>query len=250
MIFIKRILNLVFIFLVAEIAPFIAAYMTNIFSPVIAKIDPQGLFLWMAVHHVFQFLLGLVILKVYFRKSLKELGFNFNHFKTSIRIFKWFTVIWSLIIILFFITFSIFVKGFASYISHIYPPELKHIISTIAFDMLMLSAIGEEPIFRSFVGLGLQKYWGCKIKLFKLEISYAACLSAVIFMLSHINYDIFPFRFIHADPIKLTLNLFFGLFLAIVFEKTKSLFCTALAHTYSNLFIYVCGFITAYLLNG
>lgn len=248
MIFLKKILNLVLIFLVAEIAPFIAAYITDIFNPIILEIDPYGHFCWMAVHHLFQFLIGIVILKAYFRKSLKELGFNLNNFTISIRIFKWFTVIWSFIIVMFFVIFSIFIKGFGSYISQLYPPDIKYIIPTFAFDLLMLSAVGEEPIFRSFVGLGLQQYWNGKIKLFNLEISYGACISAFIFMLSHINYDIIPFRIINVDPIKLTLNLFFGLFLAVVFEKTKSLVCTALAHTYSNLFIYTCGFITAYLI--
>jgi membrane protease YdiL (CAAX protease family) len=247
MLFVRKIINLAIVFLIAETAPFVAAYFTNIFNPTILKIDPQGYFLWMAVHHLLQFTVGILILKVYFKRSFKELGFNLGNIQLSLKIFKWFAIIWPFIIIAFFIIFSISVKGFPGYISELYPLEVRNVISTFAFDLLMLSAIGEEPIFRSFTGLALSKYWDKKIRLLKFEFSHAAIISAFIFMVSHINYDIIPFRIINIDPVKLFLNLFFGLFLAVVFEKTKSLLCAALAHSYSNIIIYACGFLTAYL---
>lgn len=244
----KKARDLIVIFVIAMAAPFAAGYLTNLFGPWIGLADPEGLFLWRAIHHIFQGLLGIVILKLYFRKPLREMGFSLDNKALSLRIFKWFVIVWTPIILLFFLCGALFVPGFGGYITGLYPPRWEAVAATLGFDLLMLSAIGEEPIFRPFVGLGLQTRWGKTIRVGRVEVSYAAVLSGVIFMLAHVHFDLMPFRIIHVDPIKLLLNIVLGIFWAAVFERTRSLLCTLLAHTYSNLLIYVCGFVTAYLL--
>lgn len=62
------------------------------------------------------------------------------------------------------------------------------------------------------------------------SISTATLISAAIFCLTHITYQIYPFKIIHINLAQLFIAFLFGLIFGVIFERMKSVYYGMLIH--------------------
>ena len=88
--------DLVVAILAVTYIPKLASTLTNKVYPFVnsSSIDPDKVFLWASIHHIFQLLLPLILMKLWLSKRLYDYGFNLNDYKRSLRIFCWFCLIY------------------------------------------------------------------------------------------------------------------------------------------------------------
>jgi uncharacterized protein len=193
--------------------------------------DKDNVFLWISVHHVFQLLLTLLIMKFYFRIRWKEWGFNFKHLHLSLRI-----------VLYFFIGFLIF-QGVPMIIgllrSNLSSPNISHaltlknLVGEYAFQGL-LSGTCEEPLFRGFAITILSLSWKNKIKIGKIQITVANIIAALLFAYAHIGFNLFPFEITRFYLPQIIYSFILGILYGIVFDRTKSLVGPILLHNLAN----------------
>ncbi len=236
---------LIFVLAMALAMPFVfAAYPTRFVLQYLVRFDPNGIYsLQTIIHRTIQFLLVMVLLKLYFKQPYKELGFNFNNIRLSKRIIIWIAVLWPVVSVLVFFIALHAIDGFKESLLNLFPIGSKKIYSAVGQDALMLNAFAEEPLYRSFVILVLLKYREKEIKLFSATVSHAVIISAFIFMFAHISFSIYPFEITYVDPLQLGMTLCTGLIFGIAFEKTKSLFAPVVLHSYTNVIITLVGYL-------
>jgi len=69
------------------VIPHSARVVTELIWPSISEIDPEGVYLWISIHHVFQLAFTVLVMKFIFRLKLRDWGFNLNKLPESLRIF-------------------------------------------------------------------------------------------------------------------------------------------------------------------
>ena len=247
---IRRFGILVFVLVIALSIPFIfAAYPANFIFNYLKPLDPNGIFsLRTIIHRIVQFILVIILLKLYFKKPYSELGFNLQNIKLSKSIITWIVIIWPILIVLLFFIAVHAIDGFRESLLSLFPPGTKKIYSLVGQDVLMLNAFAEEPLYRSFVILALYKYRDNKIAIFNIKVSHAVIISSFIFMFAHISFTIFPFQITFIDPMQLAMTLCTGLILGIAFERTRSLLAPVILHSYINVIISLTGYLTSILI--
>jgi len=117
-----------------------------------------------------------------------------------------------------------------------YPLNARNIGSVLSFQIL-LSGTCEEPLFRSFTMMVLAQSWKGSLGIWKFEIPIAGLWATLFFMFAHIGISVNPLGISHFSVSQQILSLFLGLFYAILFHRTKSLFGPMLYHGYSNVIL-------------
>lgn len=227
-----KIIDLLIVLISIQLIPRLSTLFTNLLNPLIHSFDNDGVFLWISIHHVFQLILTIIIMKIYFKSRLMDLGFNFNNNKYAIKIVGWFIIIFSVIEIVVWMIIIINKGNIEQYIG--FPLSFKNILGYYGFQTF-LSGTCEEPLFRGFTILILCQSWKGRFRIGKREFTGAGILSAVLFSLSHISFTIFPFKITNLVPMQLLMVFWVGLICAIVFQKTKSIFIPILIHNVSNI---------------
>ncbi len=222
-------IDLVVVCIAIVFVPYISVFLTNLIKPLIQSLDTDGMFLWVSIHHIWQLLLTIIIMKVYFKSHLRDWGFNLNDKKDAIKIIGWFVVIFSLIEIIGAI--AIYVIGGSVKEPIGYPISFKNIFGYYGFEGL-LSGTGEEPLFRGFVMTILAQSWKGKLRIGKIDFSVAGIIAAILFTFAHTST--FPFKTFHFDTLQILHAFGLGLLYAVVFQKTKSLFIPIILHNVSN----------------
>ncbi len=244
----KKLISLILVFLIVHILPIIARAIAGSFDFSGISNDPLRQLAFVSITYIVQISLILTTLKISFKGSLSNAGFNLDNKSLSLSILTKFICIWSMIVILFYILALNFYKGFGDYIINICPPDfwyiLKQFIGSVVF-----AGIGEEPLFRSFVILALTGYWSGSFKFAKVTIPHISIISGFIFMTAHIGYTVYPvFTITYIDPLRLTFTFILGVVWTNIFIKTKSLLCPVLAHSSANAIQYTAGFIASFIL--
>lgn len=234
-------LGLGFLFLtrlMSEIASLLARPLyQSLFS-----LDPDGSFLQVSLHHIWQGLfafLAILLLGRIFRLPLTDFGFNLNEWRYSVRLVLQFSLFW-----LFFqgsFGMLMIILGDSSAAFH-FPLTAWNFGGYLAFQIL-LSGTSEEILFRALVMAPLLVFFKRAGLAKKPTALLAGGIATLIFMLAHINIAFDPLRVTHFNLLQQLTVFTFGCFYAFLFVKTRSLLGPILAHNLLNAVIVTIGLI-------
>lgn len=189
-------------------------------------IDPHGAYAWIAVHHIVQALIFiLIIIAINFFKPM-DYGFHWGNKKVGWRYLAIFTLIFgtgSLVNHLIAIYFNTF-QPFS------YPLTAGNILGQLSFQ-LFLSGPSEELIFRAFAITMLALV--IKSRIIKGKVSTANLIAAIIFGMAHISFSLVPFD-VTFSTYQVILSIVLGIFYGDCYEKTGSVYYPMIMHSVSN----------------
>ena len=203
-----------------------------------------GVFLSVCFYSM-QAAIAIVLGRYIMNHSIAEMGFNRKNVKLTLRMLGVFIPIWLLIVILFYVIGLNCFDGFNGFISHYFVKD-SLVMQKDFIIGCFLAGIGEEPLFRGFVVTSLIVIITRSVGVGKVKIPLVALISGLLFMLSHVEYQIMPFKIIYADGIQLGTTLLLGTFWAIMFMRTKSLIGPIIAHMSANTIQLMIGYFVAY----
>ncbi len=236
--------DLIVVILAVTYIPKWASALTHKVHPFLSSIDPDNVFVWVSIHHIFQLLFSLVLMKLWLSRRLYDYGFNLNDYRRSLKIFFYFCLIYLIPVFLVNVLPNI-ISGKPP--SFKYPLNARNVIGFLGFEYL-LSGTGEEPLFRGFVIILLSQSWERVFRIWRIEISSAGLIATALFMYGHIGFKVYPFEITYISWPQQVWALGLGLYYAIVFQKTKSLLCPVLSHGYSNGIIFTLQYLMAFLM--
>jgi uncharacterized protein len=238
----KRIIVLLLSFLLTLVIPKIASAMALWLHNHVIHVDGY----WIsALHQVFQALIAILLLKLWLRKPFSELGFRLGNIAQGTKLTVIFLIMWTGIVVVYYIGALHLYPGFAQYIRGYYSPDREHMIKSLSYVGTM-TGLGEEPLYRALVLLPLMKYWDSNIRIGRLKLPYAVLVSGLIFAAGHIEFTFIPLRLVSIDYLQVTFNFILGIWWGMIFLRTKSLLWSVLAHNGSNFMMYLIGFITSF----
>lgn len=205
-------------------------------------LDPDGSFLYISLHHIWQAafaLLAILFLARLLRIPLAEFGFNLHGWRYAVRLVLLFSLFW------FLVQGSIgaLMVGFGdtSAAFH-FPLTARNFGGYFAFQIL-LSGTSEELLFRALVMTPLLMVGKKGGLTEKSNTLLAGGIATLIFMLAHINIAFNPLRVTHFNVLQQLTVLTFGAFYAFLFIKTRSLLGPLLAHNLLNAVIVTVGLV-------
>ena len=206
--------------------PQIAILLTGLIYPAIQHHDPDGSFLYLSIHHLFQLLLTiLAMMALSKRTNLKDWGFNLRNFKES---WKWIGLF-----LLVFLAIEFFrIRGNL-------PIESEYSLTTknklgIQFFQYLLSGLGEEPLFRGLIMVYLARNWNRVFSLGKVQVPITVLIATLLFMLAHLDFDLTQMTVSGFDFDQQMKALQMGLLYGLAFFYTKSLLAPIVIHGLSN----------------
>lgn len=182
---------------------------------------------WDIIHHIVQVLpVILIMLLPIFKMSLSEWGIN-NIEKGKNK----------QLIINFFLGFIVFftigkfiymwLNGWPWILD--FDQDVKSAWSVILFRLIM-PGLSEELLFRAYVMTILIIAWKKVIHIGRINLPVAGIISALIFVMAHIGFSLFPFQIIYFNTGQLIFSFIFGIFYAIIFYETKSILVPIVTH--------------------
>ncbi len=201
--------------------------------PAWSRLDPDGAFLYITLHHVFQAALAFAVILALakaLRLSLANFGFNTNQWRYAVKRVLQFCGAW------FILQGSI---ATAMMLSGTTPAPFPFPLSAANFGdhflfQVLLSGTSEEILYRSLVitsmlALGRKLGYGEKT-----NVTLAVIVVTVCFMFGHVNFELNPFRITYFNWLQQVTVVIFGLFYAFLFVRTRSLVGPILAHNLLN----------------
>lgn len=186
---------------------------------------------WLSVHHTLQIILVLTILALpIWHKSAADWGLNTRNLTETRRIILRFTIGWVIGSTLFTLVTQ-WLSGWPPLLD--FNLNLENILIYLFFESVIVG-ISEELVFRGLAYGILHSNFGRKVKLIGFSLSSAGILSAIIFALAHIGFQISPFAITTFAPMQVLVAFVLGIFYAVVREKTGSLLGPILAHNISD----------------
>jgi len=237
-------LDLLVVFLAILIIPRLARLVSSNIFPLLNSFDPDSSYAWISIHHIAQFVFTIILMKLWFKTTLKDWGFNLNEFKLSIKIFGCFCLGYLVLVFLNNILPRL-VSGVPPLFD--YPLNARNVAGVLSFQFL-LSGTCEEPLFRGFVMTVLAQSWKGSFYVGKLEIPSAGLWATLFFMIAHIGFSFSSFGITHFSISQQIASFALGLYYAILFHKTKSLLGPILSHGYSNGVLFVTLYVLTFLM--
>jgi membrane protease YdiL (CAAX protease family) len=197
------------------------------------SLDPDGSYLYISIHHVFQalFAVGLIaLIKTRMDKTWSDFGFNTNEWRFALKRVLQFCAFW--FVLQGSIAVIMMLTGTSPAPFH-FPLTTGNFAGYFLFQVL-LSGTSEEILFRALViitMLSVGKHAGYSDK---TNTIIAVVVSILIFMLGHVNIRFNPFGVENVNLLQQVTVFTFGGFYAYLFLKTKSLFGPMLAHNWLN----------------
>lgn len=191
-----------------------------------SRIDPDGAYAWISVHHTVQALIFLLLIVAIGLIHKLDFGFGWGDRRTGLRFVRVFALIFagyiavSMIIVLVLGTFQTFP----------YPLTTRNIAGQLAFQLL-LSGPSEELIFRGFAITMLALT--LRGSILNGRLSVANIVAAVIFGLAHVGISLSPFVLTY-DPFQLAYATGLGIVYGICYERSKSVYYPMIMHSISN----------------
>ncbi|MDQ0192838.1 membrane protease YdiL (CAAX protease family) [Paenibacillus wynnii] len=163
------------------------------------------------------------------RRTCQELDFRFNTLRKSYRPILIFVIVFMIIYIFFG---SLAANQHLFDYSFQFPLTIINILQWFIFQLLISGL--EEIFFRCFVILLLFKLWDNMFtKLNYLQIAVFIA-STLIFAARHIGFLLYPFQITYFVPLHLVVVSVLGIFLGILFIKTRSFWAVYAAHGFIN----------------
>ncbi len=227
---VEKYLLILFVILVIEFAARTGSLLANHFQNLLSFIDPNHAYSWGILHHIVQFLIPLLIMIFWPRRSLKDWGFRIGDVHKGLKWIYGFTLIWigiySAITVVYLLQNSM---------PKVYydVTNMRSFFGELGFRAFIVG-LSEETLFRAFPITILIVFWNRRINIFRFTISQAGIIAAVIFCYAHIGYYVYPFQITHFNVVQLFTAAGLGLFYAIVFEETKSILYPIIIHSISD----------------
>lgn len=206
-----------------------SGYIVNVTSHIGVEEEFARFILW----DVFLILLTLICIKLFFKKSFQELGFNLHNYKSGIKYILVFLLVYPVIVTLSWFLIYQF-AGASALIGRVQNQSVDYIVKDLLLYGL-LPGIGEEPLFRIFViqFLLITAYAGNDLGN-KVTRFWIIIISAICFAYGHIFIVSWaPFK-INYDVIQLFTAFALGIFYAITYIRTKSILVAVICHNYSD----------------
>ena len=195
--------------------------------------DPSNCYLVVSVHHVFQagFAFALILLlALFFRKSLSSFGFHCRSLHSSVRSVLIFTAIWSVVQL----SASLIVaQADSRSVMLSFPLNARNFLGNFLFEIL-LSGTSEEILFRAMTIPPMLFVFRTFIKKETLAWGVAIGVATLVFALAHINFSFNPFQITRPNPAQLLTCVIFGVFYGLLMKKTGSILGPILAHNLLN----------------
>ena len=208
-------------------------YLADQIYPHWQSLDPDGSYLYISLHHVFQALMALILItliKIPLSKTWSDFGFNTNQWQFALKRVLQFCGFW--FVFQGGIAVIMILTGSSPAPFH-FPLTAGNFAGYFLFQVL-LSGTSEEILFRALViitMLSIGKRAGYSDK---TNAIIAVVVSILIFMLGHVNIRTNPFRIDNFNLLQQLTVVTFGGFYAYLFLKTKSLIGPILAHNWLN----------------
>ena len=185
---------------------------------------------------------GIVLYRWLFKKGIKDLGINTRNKKRSIKLFLFFAVLWSAIIVLYVSGAYFFFPNTWLAMASIELPQTNTMIATLLFQSFF-PGMGEEILFRGLIINLLSVLVFTEFRQNKASKFGIIVLSSTYFAIAHIYFTLIPFQITHIDYLQIVMALGCGAFYAVFYLKTESLLAPFLAHNFSNTTSTICGYI-------
>jgi uncharacterized protein len=203
--------------------PRLAGLIASVFD--YSRMDPDGAFAWISVHHIAQAVIFLVIMVIITQLSGIRFGFGWGDRERG---FFW-VRLFALIFGVYIVVSLIIAIATGTFQPFPYPLTARNVAGQMGFQLL-LSGPSEELIFRAFAISMIGLY--IKGRLFK-GLSNANILAAVIFALAHVGFTFAPFT-VSYDAGQLVYSLALGLAYGACYEQSKSMVYPMIMHSMSN----------------
>lgn len=213
------------------IIPRVSGQLATLFVGWVGSIDPDELYLWLSLHHVWQLALTIALMLAFDRR-LGFWGFNLDNLGISLRHLKLFVLYSTGYLVIQNVVFYLV----APPIWIDFPLTAENVAGYLGFQVL-LSGTCEEPLFRGFVMMMLYPAVAGVLNVKKLEIPHAGLIAAVFFTFAHIQFSLWPFEIVRMYPPQLVMSFVLGIYYAVVFHQTRSLLTPILTHNYVNLLL-------------
>lgn len=227
----KRFTLALLVILVIFFAPRVGNYFADLLLPYFSFIDPEGIFFWGIIHHIVQALIPLVIIFFWKGQSWSAWGFQVGDWSKGIKWIGWFTLLWGSLYVIITL-----VNLYAENVPTVYydVENSRNMAGELIFRGFIVGP-SEEILFRAFpITLLLMAGFTRTTDIFGFEISRAGVISAVLFAIAHIGFNIAPFEVYHFSPLQIVTSLGFGLLYAIIFRHTKSIYFPMVVHSISD----------------
>jgi len=191
---------------------------------------------------IVQALTGIVLYRWLFKKGIKDLGIHTRNKKLSIKLFLFFALLWSAIIVLYLSGTYFFFPNTWLAMASIELPQTNTIIATLLFQSFF-PGMGEEILFRGLIINLLATQVFTTFQHNKVSKFGIIALSSIYFAIAHIYFTLMPFQITHIDYLQIVTAVGCGAFYAVFYLKTESLLAPFLAHNFSNTSATIVGYI-------
>lgn len=205
-------------------APKIGAWVADLLD--YSRIDPDGAFMWISIHHIVQALLILIVGLILTKRFKVDFYLGMGQKEVGFRYLKRFLLIFLIYVAVAFAS-TIIISGVPSFQ---YPLTARNISGSLGFQLL-LSGPSEEIIFRAFAMTMFVLLIGKK-RLNK-HLSYANLFAAIVFGVAHMQISLSPFD-VSFKTTQVLLAIGLGYFYGDCYEKSKSVVYPMLMHSLSN----------------
>ncbi len=165
-------------------APQIGSWVAHSFD--YSRIDPDGAFMWISIHHIVQALLILIVVFILTKRYKIDFHVGMGQKEVGFRYVKRFMIIYLMYVMVLF-AITIIISGVPSFQ---YPLTTRNIGGSLGFQLL-LSGPSEEIIFRAFA-MTMFALLISKGRLNK-HLSYANLFAAIVFGAAHMQISLSPF---------------------------------------------------------
>ena len=205
-------------------APRIGGLIADLFE--YGRLDPDGAFAWISVHHIVQALIVLAIMIPIARTRKIDFGFGWGDRAVGFR----FVRVFSLVFLGYIAVSMVIVLAAGTFQTFPYPMTSRNIAGQLTFQLL-LSGPSEEIIFRGFAIAMLARV--VKGGLLTGKVSSANIIAAVMFGLAHVGVSFSPFALTY-HPFQIVYSIGLGIVYGICFERSRSVYYPMMLHSISN----------------
>ena len=207
-------------------------YVADLIYGGISNWDADNSFLVLAIHHIIQAVIILIIIAVYGKVrniSFEKFGFKKTGFDQAIKYVLVFISLWTLVQT---ISGFILIWFFNEPIVFGFPLTTRNYLGHLAFQ-IFLSGTSEEMLFRVMVIVIstdiLKNVFNRKALIF-----YMVSIFTIIFMFDHINFNFSTLSITHFNFLQQLTLLIFGIFYGWLFIKYENYWAVAIAHNALN----------------
>jgi membrane protease YdiL (CAAX protease family) len=239
---------------------FLSSYFINYVSGYIARMIGHKIYLnyyfmtsnagnWVinGISHILMLGISILVLMLFYKKNLHQIGFNFRNNRKSFKYIKWFCIISAaLLTIGTIIPFIVSNNYQTSLISSYHSISTTDKIEEILY-MLIIPGIGEEPLYRAFVMIALMKLFKGNLKVGNVKIPSVVFISTIFFMYAHIGNTISPFNVTNINMTQQVFCVITGLFFGWVYYDTESLVPVIIMHNFLDVVVNALQFIVPFV---